>query len=64
MSKDLLLEMQQRTNHKLHLPVFLVFSVHSQSMVSFAFAAFGLSSAIFVSALITGIIVLSIKGSQ
>ena len=33
-------------------------------IVSLALAAFGLSSAIFLSALITGIIVLSIKGSQ
>lgn len=59
----LLLEMQQRTTHGLISYIYRMLSVHSQSIVSCAFAAFGSSSAIFLSALISDIIVLSIKGT-
>ena len=66
MSEDLLLEMQnwKGTTHAHISYIYRLFSVHSQSIVSCAFAAFGSSSTICLFALITGIIVLSIKGSQ
>ena len=59
-SGDLVLEIQQGITraHRSRL-----FSVHSQSIVSCAFAAIASSSAIFPSALITGIKALSIKGT-
>ena len=62
-SGDLVLEMQQETTHAHISDIYRLFSVHSQSIVSCAFAAFGSSSAIFLSALISDIIVLSIKGT-
>ena len=40
-----------------------LFSVHSQSIIGCAFAAIASSSAIFLPALISGIIVLCIKGT-
>ena len=40
-----------------------LFSVHSQSIIGCAFAAIASSSAIFLPALISDIIVLSIKGT-
>ena len=64
MSGDLLPETQQGTTHAHISYIYRLFSVHSQSIVGCAFSAFGSSSAIFLSAaLITGIIVLSIKGT-
>ena len=62
-SGDLVLEMTQKTTHAHISFIYRLFSVHSQSIVTCAFAAFGSSSAIFLSALITGIKVLSIKGT-
>ena len=59
----LLLEMQQRTTHGLISYIYHLFTVHSQSIVRCAFAAFGSSSAIFLCALIASITVLSIKGT-
>ena len=61
MSGNLVLEMQQETTHAPISYIYDLFNVHSQSIVSCAFAAFGSSSTIFLSALITGIIVLSVK---
>jgi len=60
---DSLLEMQQGSNHVHVKWLYRFFSVHSQSMVSFASAASGSSSAFFLSAQITGNIALSIKGT-
>ena len=51
--------MQQETTHAHISYIYRLFSVHSQSIVNCAFAAFGSSSAIFL----TYIIVLSIKGT-
>ena len=59
MSGHLLLEIQQGATHA-HISLIYRYIFHSQSIVSCAFAA---STTIFLSALITGIIVLSIKGT-
>ena len=56
--------LRQHGTNPVHVSwIYRSFSVHSQSMVNFAFAAFGSSSAIFLSAQITGNIALSIKGT-
>ena len=55
-------EMQEETTHA-YISYIYRFSVHSQSIVSCTFGAFGSSSAVFLSALTTGIIALSIKGT-
>ena len=55
-------EMQEEATYA-NISYIYRFSVHNQSIVSCAFAAFGSSSAVFLSALTTGIIVLSTKGT-
>ena len=55
--------MQQGTTRAHVSYIYHLFSVHSQSIVRSAFEASGSSSAIFLSALTNGILVLSRKGT-